>query len=263
MKVATQRISFDNGKTMTARWLAMGTDELFLQKDAAILLNVTPSTISESIKTHKLLSFGLTEEQKEFLTTRNIISKKDRHSRLLPRDTMDALVKIVNTKEAWAIWAQILNAVRNPTANIELQQEIGGLDRVREVADAAFAVMSVSIDKQADIAQMIEDKLTANGIAVSNAVFIGDKFYNGTTNQYYKHLNQVFAPRMHERLKGNEFFTRVLHAENYNQVVEYITGSELSPELRKALKSVQFKRESLLMPAIKGAKVKTSKASER
>ena len=263
MKVAVQKISFDNGKTMTARWLSMGTDDMFLQKDAAILLNVTVSTISECIKAHNLDSFGMAEDVRAYLVKTNVIDKRDGQSKLLPRDTMDALVKIVNTTEAWAIWAQILNATRNPTANIELQKEIGGLDQVAKVVNQGLAVMSVSIDKQDELIKLCQDKLLANNIQPSNSKYMGNVYHNGTLNSFYKHLNSVFAPTLHEDMAGRDFFTRVLHADNYQDICDYVKGFEMSVSLRRTLKAVQKQRDALLSPAINKGKIYHTKKSER
>lgn len=263
MKVATQKISFENGKSMTARWLSMGTEELFLQKDAAVLLNVTVSTISECIKTHSLDSFGMAEDVRNYLVKTNIIDKRDGQSKLLPRATVDALVKIVNTTEAWAIWAQILNAVRNPTANIALQQEIGGLDQVAQVMNEAIAVMAVSIDRQSELVKLCEDKLRANNITPFGSKYIGSVYHNGTLNSFYKHLNSKFAPVLAEDLSGRDFFTRVLHADNYNEICDYVRGMEMSEGLLKTLKSVQKHRLGLISPAVNGRGIHNTRRGDR
>lgn len=263
MKVAVQKISFDNGKTMTARWLSMGTDELFLQKDAAVLLGVDVSNIKHIIARNNLVSVTPSHEQKEYLAKTNVISKKDHQSKLLPRDTMDALVKIVNTTEAWAIWSQILNATRNPTANIELQQEIGGLDQVAKVVNQGLAVMSVSIDKQDELIKLCQDKLLANNIQPSNSKYMGNVYHNGTLNSFYKHLNSVFAPTLHEDMAGRDFFTRVLHADNYQDICDYVKGFEMSVGLRRTLKAVQKQRDALLSPAINKGKIYHTRKQDR
>ena len=264
MKVATQRISFDNGKTMTARWLSMGTDELFLQKDAAVLLGVTQDGLRSIMRDNKhLVSVRMTHEQKEYLTKTNIINSKDHQSKLLPRDTMDALVKIVNTTEAWAIWAQILNAARDPVASVAQHQSIGGLDQVAKVMNASLAVMSVSIEKQDELIKLCQDKLLANNIQPSNSKYMGNVYHNGTLNSFYKHLNSVFAPTLHEDMAGRDFFTRVLHADNYQDICDYVKGFEMSVSLRRTLKAVQKQRDALLSPAINKGKIYHTKKQDR
>lgn len=263
MKVATQKISFDNGKSMTARWLSVGTEELFLQKDAAVLLGVDTTALRHSITLHGLVSLRITQEQKEYLIKANVISKKDHQSKLLPRATVDALVKIVNTTEAWAIWAQILNAVRNPTANIALQQEIGGLDQVAQVMNAAVAVMAVSIDRQSELVKLCEDKLRANNITPFGSKYLGSVYHNGTLNSFYKHLNSKFAPALAEDLSGRDFFTRVLHADNYNEICDYVRGMEMSEGLLKTLKSIQKHRLGLISPAVNGRGIHNTRRGDR
>lgn len=263
MKVATQKISFDNGKSMTARWLSMGTEELFLQKDAAVLLGVSVANVSQIATRNKLLILTMSEEQKEYLTKTNVIGKKDQRSKLVPRDTMDALVKIVNTTEAWAIWAQILNAVRNPTASVALHQEIGGLEQVTQVMNAAIAVMAVSIDRQSELVKLCEDKLRANNITPFGSKYLGSVYHNGTLNSFYKHLNSKFAPVLAEDLSGRDFFTRVLHADNYNEICDYVRGMEMSEGLRKTLKHVEKRRLGLISPAVNGRGIHNTRRGDR
>jgi hypothetical protein len=263
MKVATQRISFDNGKTMTARWLSMGTDEMFLQKDAAVLLGVSAANIKQIVARNELLCVTMSYEQKEYLTKTNVISKKDHQSKLLPRDTMDALVKIVNTTEAWVIWAQIMNAARDPAASVAQHQSIGGLDQVAKLANESLAVMAVSITKQDELIELCKEKLYANNIQPSNSKYVGSTYHNGTLNSFYKHLNSTFAPTMADDMTGRDFFTRVLHADNYQDICDYVKGFEMSKGLRRTLKEVQRRRDALLAPAINGGKIYNTKKSER
>ena len=263
MKVAVQKISFDNGKTMTARWLGMDGGEYFLQTDAAVLLGLTATGLRSILDDNNLSSVRMADETIEFLRTRSVIAKTGRPPQLLPRDTMDALVKIVNTTEAWAIWAQILNATRNPAANIELQQEIGGLDQVAKVVNAGLAVMSVSIEKQDELIQLCQDKLLANNIQPSNSKYMGNVYHNGTLNSFYKHLNSVFAPTLHEDMAGRDFFTRVLHADNYQDICDYVKGFEMNVGLRRTLKAVQKQRDALLSPAINKGKIYHTKKQDR
>lgn len=245
MKLKTKQL-MSIEKPLTVRWLAMETEDFFTTGDAAKLLGVSSRNIRQLCSDHNLRLGTMTSDHQEFLAERKVIKAADYSTKLVPRETMDALVKIVNTPQAWSIWAQLLDAIRNPQANMELQYEIGGEDRLNEIIDEAHAVMQVRIDHKKIIKDAICSALRRHEVIPFDAKFFCGVFFNGTTNAVFKILNEKFAGELASGLSGKDFFAQVLNSENYKEVLEYLNTVEFDKAEMKNIRKAEKSRVNTL-----------------
>ena len=120
-------------KTLVARWIFGAQSGIrqvdgMLKPDVAELLGVSQPNLAQISKRHGLHFVTLSYETKTTLRNDNVIKAKGRAPSFIPQDVIDALVKIVNTDEAWAAYNQLLAAVRDPVANVQMQKDAGRSD---------------------------------------------------------------------------------------------------------------------------------------
>lgn len=260
IKLKTKQVD-NSGQILTVRWLAMETADFFTTGDAAKLLGITDGGLRKIISQNELLIECPTRDQKQFLTERSVIKIKDNRTKLVPRETMDALVKIVNTPQAWIIWGQLLDAIRNPKSYVSLQHDIGGNERLEQIIDEANAVMSVRLDAKKFIKDAICSALRRHDIVPFDAMYFGEKWFNGTINSFYKMLNAKFAPEG-LALTGKDFLLQVLNTENYQEILDYVNTVQLSDGQIKGLKKVEKSRMGLLLDTSKKVDFSKTEAAQ-
>ena len=193
------------------------------------------------------MTVRLADAQKQFLRDRKIISMKDHYSKLIPRDTMDFLVKIVNTPETMSIWNQILTALRSPTKYVELQYEVGGIPAVAAVQEAATAFMSLNLTQQETMEAAIAARLRKINIIPFDSCYMFDKWFNGTINAFRKVIIKKMAPKsLHEQITAAQLYTRVLNQGNYDAALQLVETGDLGEGNIKWLRSVERERKKMI-----------------
>lgn len=114
---------------LKAIMLTIGDQEGMLLPELARVLGVQSSSLLHSIRTHGLLVVSPTHYQRLQLQQEKIIHARTTRINFVPQETVEALVKIVSTPEAWSVYSQLwgtAHAVR--TGDIQTARTIVGLD---------------------------------------------------------------------------------------------------------------------------------------
>ena len=102
-----------NGRELLVQLLRMGEHEGLLTTQIASALGVTTQNIYHIIRRESLDSVTMSHTVLASLQDHRIINQRIgiyNAPNFLPRPTIEALVKIVNTPEAWALYEQLWEA---------------------------------------------------------------------------------------------------------------------------------------------------------
>jgi len=137
----------------TTTWLSNNDGEFFTVREVAVLLGVEVSNIRHIIKRDA----NSKTPKMSFVTPSHVTVKKMRDYRLcaqtgrvaklIPLDTVDKLVKIVNTSAAWDMYSHLLEAIRSPKVQANLQTDILGAEGAQKFSADMKAYMDTEIKK--------------------------------------------------------------------------------------------------------------------
>lgn len=159
MKLATKNVPV-NGKEIVVTLVVMGDAEGMFVPEVAKLLNVESVTIRSHISNHNLCVDVFSGQILDSAKERGLVSKMVRSINLLPRDTVKALVKIVNTPEAWSAYNYLWEVAESPVAMVEHAKAIG---KDAELA-ALMADQSLSETQKRDLLAAMYQALRNNFI---------------------------------------------------------------------------------------------------
>jgi len=246
MEIKTTRINTTaSEKPMTVRWLAMENGDFFTTSDAAILLGVEGGTIRKLCHSHKLSFVTMSNESKQYLIDRKIITHMGRTMKLVPRATLDELVKIINTPETKAIWTQVLKALRDPKENVALQYEMYGNEGLARLQAELTAKLALTLEQQTYINNCLHERLTDIGIRARDSYYtVYNELQNGTVNSFRKMIIAEFGPEKTDtsrNIAGHELYTNAAigNQGNYQTIVDRILKFTPTEEQLRLLKRVE------------------------
>lgn len=182
----TKTIEF-NGKAALAKLLFVDGQEGMLSTHLAELLNIANSTMREHIQRYAISAQALPAHSMRSLKDMDVIPIHARTAVFLPRDSVRALVKIINTDEAWLIYRQLwddaeeLNRIKPEYLSqkeqlIEMQRDLSILKSER---DDAVSLASRTQEQNEQLAQdlilirTLADELNAKLQAANHHIVLG------------------------------------------------------------------------------------------
>lgn len=142
------------GETIVVTVLRLGDDESMTVADVAEMLNVATSNIREHIRVHSLVVRKTDDQELVTLRKLGVVSIKTTTANLLPKATIQALVKIVNTPEAWAAYNQLWVDAAGPKAT----------------ADDVITKLAQATKQSADVVMLLNDQVSAIAIVVQQGM---------------------------------------------------------------------------------------------
>lgn len=142
------------GETIVVTVLRMGNDESMTVADVAELIGVTAAGLRGMIRDHSLIVCIAHDDQMEQLKQLGVVPLKSARANLLPKATIQALVKIVNTPEAWAAYNQLWVDAAGPKAT----------------ADDVITKLAQATKQSADVVMLLNDQVSAIAIVVQQGM---------------------------------------------------------------------------------------------
>jgi hypothetical protein len=105
----------------------MGEEEGLLSTQVCDVLGITPQNFNQVVKRNNLMLSTLSLKPRSELVKNGLISKSDYSSRFVPKASVQALVKIVNTPEAWAVYNQLWETLESPAEYVSVQTDVHAL----------------------------------------------------------------------------------------------------------------------------------------
>jgi hypothetical protein len=176
-----------NGKAALAKLLFVEGQEGMLSTHLAELLNIANSTMREHIQRYAISAQALPAHSMRSLKDMDVIPIHARTAVFLPRDSVRALVKIINTDEAWLIYRQLwddaeeLNRIKPEYLSqrerlIELQRD---LNILKDERDDAVSLASRTQEQNEQLAhdlisvRALADELSAKLQAANHHIVLG------------------------------------------------------------------------------------------
>ncbi len=110
-----------NGREALVQIISMGEEDGLTVSQIAELLNTSTRNITKHLDKHAICSEPIVPNIRKMLAKQGIIPIKTPKVLFLPRDSIVALVKVINTDEAWAMYYQLWDDTR------ELRDEVENL----------------------------------------------------------------------------------------------------------------------------------------
>ena len=146
------------GNGLSTILVTMNGQEGMLLPELAKVLNVGRDTLSDHIKRHNLSFVSPTRQTQQELRKQNVIKLSGRSPNFLPRATVEALVKLVGTPEAWAIYGQLWEVARAVHAG-DFAQAGGAVDISLEGMIRYSQIMTAALQEQGARADRAEAKI--------------------------------------------------------------------------------------------------------
>ncbi len=213
--------------------VTLNGQEGMLLSEVARVLGVSRSTIQQTVRNRGLLMISPTNQQIRDLRHNNVVSMKARSSNFLPRATVEAIVKIVDTPEAWTINKQLWAAAHS-FYNGELLQ--AGLDIGLTKEDVKDYIIEANerLKKERDEALAAVSKINSAPLAyaVPKAVTAHEAItlFPGTNYMAQRWFKQKFAnkPEKLDKFRSKEsrltYFLKVRHSLDSNIVAAQRIG---------------------------------------
>lgn len=130
---------------LTASWITCSEGDGMTRREVCSLLGISQSNMSHIIKRNGLNELTMGQLSRRSLKKLDGYAKIKGSHYIIPRESIDKLVKIVNTKESWSRYTEILEAIRSPKKLIELHSD-GGQDHYIEYMEKLMAAFDCKID---------------------------------------------------------------------------------------------------------------------
>jgi hypothetical protein len=163
----TKKAFESNGKEIVVSIVMLGESEGMFLPDVATALNVDSSTIRTHIRNHNLCVEIFNGQSLDDAKQQGLVSKMVRSINLVPRDTIKALVKIVNTPEAWSAYNYLWEVAVSPTTAAAHYTAIGkGADLVAEINKLkdADSQRPLTQEQKSAVSRLVEQRLRDIGI---------------------------------------------------------------------------------------------------
>jgi hypothetical protein len=162
-----------DGSEITAHMIRMGDEDLLTVGEAAEAFGVEPATVRQLVLKHGLDRVDAIDAVVQELKKAGVIGLRTSTVNLLPRATIDELVRIINTDEAKAAYRQIVGEWREAK---KATAQAGSLEHMAEAvkqsvkASAGAAELSLEVNKRVDaiatvvaaVQQHVEDSLMSS-----------------------------------------------------------------------------------------------------
>lgn len=155
-----------DGSEITAHMIRMGDDDYLTVAEAAEAFGVAATSIRSEISRHGLVVAKCSDHAIDSLRAAGVIPLKTTVVNLLPRATVDELVRIINTDEAKAAYRQIVGEWREAKKDTATALEHMA-DSVRQ-AVAAATTNAAAAARSADLALEVNKRVDAIAAVVAD-----------------------------------------------------------------------------------------------
>lgn len=188
------QITFSDG--FTARWI-FGDKGGMPYADVAEMLGIKLTTISAHIRRHNLAVSTISRKQTLTLREQGLLTKQQNHVNLVPRETIDKLVKHVNTREAWERYEELLTLARDAGENLKARVDVKGQAGAEDfMAQLKVALVEFKADLRKEIVEDIQREQAPLQIVESQ--WIDDKHcLQALTKTYRKVRPQLETKKQH------------------------------------------------------------------
>jgi hypothetical protein len=136
------------------------------------------------VKNHGLNSVNATDEHLKSMKDLGVVPLRTPTVNLLPRETIEALVKVINTEEAWAAYRQLWKIARGEETSRPLSDNIGSFIQATE--------------KLADVARLLKQDVEAVKADADSSPFTTPQ----VTELLFAMKARVAAPGLHGKARG-------------------------------------------------------------
>jgi hypothetical protein len=127
--ISSSTIDQKDGRETIIQILKMGPYDGMLTTQVAAALGIDQVTVRTLVHKHNLELMTIGNGIRKQLQSLEIMPKqKGQPPKFLPKKSIQLLVKIVNTPEAWAIYRQLWKIIESPTVYAEVQRQVHGTD---------------------------------------------------------------------------------------------------------------------------------------
>lgn len=137
IQVTEKSIKLLDGSEVVAQILRMNDNENMTVSAVAEMLGVTPQAIRMEVMRASLVVTKCNDQILDSLKQLGVLAFKTTVANLLPKATIQALVKIINTPQAWAAYRQLWTDLQEPTPTRG--------DALRHMATAVKGVTDMSL----------------------------------------------------------------------------------------------------------------------
>lgn len=133
--------------------------------ELAKVLGVERNTLQTHIKQGGLVSVGINDQNAQSLRKAGVIALKGRAPNFLPQATVEALVKLVGTPEAWAIYNQLWSVAKAVQSGnlVQAQRDVGvSLDDA--IGHLEFALTALKAERAAHLETKRNTRLGTNEV---------------------------------------------------------------------------------------------------
>ncbi len=136
-----------NGKNAVVQIISMGEEDGLTTPQLVDLFNTSQQNISKILSKYAIRSQPLVVSIRKNLLEQGVIPFRTTRVSFVPRDSIAALVKVINTPEAWAMYYQLWDDSRELSKeNAELRASIEELRDFKATAESKISFMAAEIE---------------------------------------------------------------------------------------------------------------------
>jgi hypothetical protein len=105
--VVSQKALSVDGQNLFLDLVTMGADQGLLVNQAAEAFGIAPRTVQEHLKNHSLTCAEIPRESLKEMKLQGLVKANAPRAFFLPRETIRALAKVVNSNRAWEVYEQL------------------------------------------------------------------------------------------------------------------------------------------------------------
>ncbi len=132
-----------NGKEALVQIISMGEEDGLTVPQLAELLNTSDQNVRKRANEHAICTVPIVPSIRKTLLKHNIIPIKTSKVLFVPRDSISALIKVINTPEAWAVYYQLWD---DAAELISLKQDLAKVKEENLELESRISFMAAEIE---------------------------------------------------------------------------------------------------------------------
>lgn len=178
------------GENIIVQVIRLGEDECMTVADAAELLDVSPAGVRSMIRDHGMSVRRPHEHQLKEMRQAGVIPLKSPTANLLPKQTIQALVKIVNTDAAWAAYNQLWTIAEKGRS-----EDLSTIEALQKRLQDLEQNTCLNMDEMAEVIGAIKARYMELGIKCTDTSGYGTYAIPGTIRFIFGSIKLNFFDR--------------------------------------------------------------------